>query len=323
MPLFENEIDVGPRQMAGRGRITAFEGRTQTPGMLRHGPFPGRRSLEPLPPPGLLEDKIAVQAAEIEQLAGDNHRLAASHVSLRQELAAAQQEIPRLKAHIRSIHAESDIQIRVLLSKIAKMEDNIRAGESVKKDLQQAHIEAQNLVRARQELTVKLQEVSQELQRARLDVKSLPDLHAELDSLRQEHQRLRATFEYEKGKNIEKVEQLKAMEKDLIGMAREMEKLKAEVMNAEMTVHAPIPYTGGYMNHSHSYPPPVQGSAIYVNGYGQAVVHMGVVPTIEGTIPHGSGNEVAASSVVGVAAVPATSGGAVWGGPYDPSLARR
>jgi short-subunit dehydrogenase len=41
------------------------------------------------------------------------------------------------------------------------------------------------------------------------------------------------TFEYEKGINIEQVEQLKAMEKNLIGMAREVEKLRAEVLNAE------------------------------------------------------------------------------------------
>lgn len=44
-------------------------------------------------------------------------------------------------------------------------------------------------------------------------------------------------FEYEKGRNIEKVEQLKAKEKDLIGMAREMEKLQAEVKNSERRVH--------------------------------------------------------------------------------------
>lgn len=41
------------------------------------------------------------------------------------------------------------------------------------------------------------------------------------------------TFEYEKGINIEQVEQLQAMEKNLIGMARELEKLRAEVLNAE------------------------------------------------------------------------------------------
>lgn len=84
---------------------------------------------------------------------------------------------------------------------------------------------------------------------------------------------------------------------------------------------APIPYTAGYMNHYPAYPPPIQGGAVY-NGYRQPPVHMGVVQTVEGTTPHGSSKEMAASGMVRVADVP-TAGGAVWGGLYDPSLARR
>lgn len=183
--------------MSSRGRIPPhYDARdVQAPVMLRHGPYPGLRAghrlSEPRPPPELLEDKIAVQAAEIERLAGDNHRLATSHITMREDLAAAQQEIPRLKAHIRSIHTESDIQIRVLLDKITKMEADVKAGERLKKDLQQAHIEAQSLARARQDLTSKIQQASDEMNKARLEVKCLPDLRAELDSLRQERQRLR------------------------------------------------------------------------------------------------------------------------------------
>lgn len=46
-----------------------------------------------------------------------------------------------------------------------------------------------------------------------------------------------STFEYEKGLNIEEVEQMKAMEKNLIGMAREVERLRDEVSNAEKRAH--------------------------------------------------------------------------------------
>ena len=109
-----------------------------SPGVMQHG------ALEPLPPPELLENKIASQAAKIERLAGDNHRLAATHVALREDLVAARHEAQKLKEHIRSIQTESDIQIRVLQEKITKMETDIRVGESVKKEFQQAHIEAQN-----------------------------------------------------------------------------------------------------------------------------------------------------------------------------------
>ncbi|KAH7569285.1 hypothetical protein JRO89_XS06G0137200 [Xanthoceras sorbifolium] len=315
--------------MSSRRKISPLSaGHTvQAPGMLRHGPPPGlpagHRLLEPRPHPGLLEDKIAVQAAEIERLAGENHRLAATHGSLREELVASQQEIPRLRAHIRSMHVESDIQIRVLLDKIAKMEANIRAGERIKKDLQQAHVEAQSLVKARQELIVKIQQASQELHKVRLEVKSLPALHTELESLKQEYQRLRATFEYEKGLNIGKVEQLQAMEKDLFGMAREIEKLRAEVQNAEMRAHAPSPYTSGYMNPNPLYPPPVQGGGVFVDGYGKPVVQMGVVPAGEGMFTYGSANGVPDAVAVSGAPVPGPVGGAVWSRPYDPSVAPR
>ncbi|XP_008223571.1 PREDICTED: protein FLX-like 4 isoform X3 [Prunus mume] len=287
--------------MSGRRKIpSSFERRPiQSPGMMRHGPLPGlgppgHRPFEALPRPELLENKIAYQAAEIKQLTGDNHRLAATHVDLRQDLLAAEEELQRLKAHMRSIQTESDIQMRGLLDKIAKREADIEAGEGVKKELQKAHMEAQTLVAARQELTIQIRQATEELQKARLDVEKLPGLHAELDSLRREHHRLRSTFEYEKGLNIEEVEQMKAMEKNLIGMAREVERLRDEVSNAEKRAH---------------------GAGVYFDGYGRPYVSTGVRPPGEGTIPYASSSGIAAGAVV-----PTAGGGAIWGAAYDPSL---
>ncbi|ONI27659.1 hypothetical protein PRUPE_1G098700 [Prunus persica] len=288
--------------MSGRRKIpSSFERRPiQSPGMMRHGPLPGlgpppgHRPFEALPRPELLENKIAYQAAEIKQLTGDNHRLAATHVDLRQDLLAAEEELQRLKAHMRSIQTESDIQMRGLLDKIAKREADIEAGEGVKKELQKAHMEAQTLVAARQELTIQIRKATEELQKARLDVEKLPGLHAELDSLRREHHRLRSTFEYEKGLNIEEVEQMKAMEKNLIGMAREVERLRDEVSNAEKRAH---------------------GAGVYFDGYGRPYVSTGVRPPGEGTIPYASSSGIAAGAVV-----PTAAGGAIWGVAYDPSL---
>ncbi|XP_022749460.1 protein FLX-like 4 [Durio zibethinus] len=314
--------------MASRKIRSACEGRSiQASGVIRHGPLAGpgsaaHRAWEPLPPPELLENKIASQAAEIEQLVGDKHRLAASHVALSEDLVAARHEAQRLKEHIKSIQIESDIQIRVLQEKIVKMEADIRVGDSVKKELQQVHIEAQNLVKARQELVTQIGQASQELLKTQADAKSLPELHAELEGLRKEHQKLRVTFQYEKGSNIEQVEQMQAMEKELIGMAREVEKLRAEVLSAEKKVHAPIgpvPYAAGYMNPNRSYIPPFQGSSTYFDGYGQPIMQMGLGPA-EGMIPYGnSANVPTATAATGIQTVP----GSVWGAPYDPSLAQR
>ncbi|XP_041022236.1 protein FLX-like 4 isoform X1 [Juglans microcarpa x Juglans regia] len=313
------------QQMAARGQIPpAFERHpVQASGMIRHGPFPGlftasgQRLLEPRPPE-LLENKIAVQAAEIERLAGENRRLAATHLTLEQELVVAQREVHRISDHIRSIQREHDIQNRILQDKMRKMQEDIKAGESVKRDLQKAHMEAQNLVAAGQELTAHVQKAAQELQKAEIDVKHIPDFHSELDSLRQEHQRLRTTFEYEKGINIEQVEQLQAMEKNLIGMARELENLRAEVLNAENRALAPNLCGGSYMNPDSSYPPPIRSAGAYVDSFGRPLVQMDVGPAGDGMIPYSTGNGAAVG-----ASVPSAGSASVPGGAYDPSLAQR
>lgn len=138
-------------------------------------------------PPRLLENKLAQQEAEIERISGENHRLSITHRALRDALVDTAQDVQKIKSHIRSTQTESDIQIRVLLDKMAKMEVDIRAGDVVKKELQQAHMEAQSLAASRQELRGQIQLATQELKMVVGDVKSLPDLHAEFDGLMQEH----------------------------------------------------------------------------------------------------------------------------------------
>uniref|UniRef100_A0A1D1YAM3 Cortactin-binding protein 2 n=2 Tax=Anthurium amnicola TaxID=1678845 RepID=A0A1D1YAM3_9ARAE len=256
--------------MAARGTI-------QAPGMMRHGPFPSlapavHRPLEPLPPPELLETKIAVQGAELDTLARENQRLAATHGTLRQELVIAQQEMQRLHSRVSSDKIESDLQMRGLLEKIARLEEDVQAGERVRKELQQAHLEAQSLVTVRQDLTSQMQQMTEELEKALADFKRLPELHAELDSLGQEHQKLRAAFEYEKGSNIDQVKQMHVMEKNLISMAREVEKLRAEVLNAEKKAQAPNTYESSFGSADPAYPAPAASQTTnYANiGYGQS-----------------------------------------------------
>lgn len=41
------------------------------------------------------------------------------------------------------------------------------------------------------------------------------------------------TFEHEKGLNIDRVERMQIMEKDIMRMASETERLRADVLNAE------------------------------------------------------------------------------------------
>ncbi|KAF4354855.1 hypothetical protein G4B88_030921 [Cannabis sativa] len=284
-------------------------------GMIRHGTFSGsgsaagKGSLETIHHVELLETKIAAQAAEIKRLAGDNQRLASTHIVMREELLTAQHEIQRLKMHMRNLQTESDVQLRVLIDRIKRMEADIRAGEGLRNDLKQACKDAQSLVTARRELTHRIQEATKELEKVHGEIKSLPDLHAELDSLRKEHQRLRDKFEYEKKLNIDEVEELRAMENKLISMAREVEKLRIQVSNAEKKAKAQNPssttpnpsstapnsYAGGYMNHEFPFPPPMEGTVPYYDTHARSNIQMGIWPPAEGMIPQESSRVMAAA----------------------------
>ncbi|OMO49967.1 hypothetical protein COLO4_38267 [Corchorus olitorius] len=187
--------------MGSKGRIPPPHVRRPLPGpgMVHHdpygpgilpppGPFP---HFDMLPPPEIMEQKLAAQHVEMQRLGTENQRFAATHGTLRQELAAAQHELQILHAQVGAIKSEREQQMRNLTDKIAKMEAELQAAEPVKVELQQAHAEAQNLVLAREELMSKVHQLNQDLQRAHVDVQQIPALMAELESLRQEYQHCR------------------------------------------------------------------------------------------------------------------------------------
>ena len=182
--------------MAGRGRLPPhmLPGRGPLPvGGMRGGPGVFLRDgLPPMPP--LIEEKLATQHAEIQRLLTENQRLAATHIALRQELAAAQQELQRFQQVIGGIHAEKDQQLRGLVEKTGKMEAELRALEPIKAELQRAQLEAQKLMGSRQELTTQVQQLTQELHRLRNEAQQVPSLKLEIDGFRQEIQRARYSF---------------------------------------------------------------------------------------------------------------------------------
>ncbi|KAL3642991.1 hypothetical protein CASFOL_013806 [Castilleja foliolosa] len=222
---------------------------------------------EQIPRHVLLEEKFASQAAEIKRLARDNHTLASSHLVLRQDLVAAKREAEKLREHIGSIQNEGDIEIRIQLDKIVKMEIDIRAGENIKKEIEEACVEARNLVKERLELTTKIQQATIELDNCRANVKRIPEMQAKLDNLRQEQEKLRTTFEYEKGLNIKKVEEMKSLEKDLIGMVEEVERLRAKVLNAENGASALNSQSVPNINSENLFPPLFHGNGDYLDSF--------------------------------------------------------
>lgn len=191
--------------------------------------------LGPMPPhpAALLEEHLDRQHVEIQNLLVDNQRLAATHVALKQELAAAQHELQRASHAAGAMQAEAEVQLREIYDKSAKMEADLHAVEAMRVEVVQVRADVQKLNAARQELTAQVQALTQDMNRATADLQQAPALKADIETMKQELQRARAAIEYEKKGHAENYEQGQVMEKNLILMAREVEKLRAEIVNAE------------------------------------------------------------------------------------------
>ncbi|GAA0146239.1 hypothetical protein LIER_36277 [Lithospermum erythrorhizon] len=270
--------------MGSKGRLPPPHLRhpLSSPGMMYPDPFnsppvrpsPGGLShFDGLPPPEFMEHKLAGQHMEIQKLVTENQRLASTHSTLRQELAAAQNELQLLHGHIGSLKSEREQQTRSLVDKIGKMETDLKAAESLKKDIQQARAEAQSLVTARQELIAKVQQLNQDLGKAGSQIQQMPRLFSELEALRQEYQHCRATYDYEKKLYNDHVEHLQAMEKNYMTMATEVEKLREKLANGTNFDRTGSTYgaAAGFNenNATGSYP---GGQNAYAEGYAPAQV---------------------------------------------------
>ncbi|KAL5994721.1 hypothetical protein ACLOJK_024774 [Asimina triloba] len=220
--------------MAGRGRAPrhVLDQRRGYPDVPDGPPFV--RGPVPRPPhPALLEEELEIQHAEIRRIVADNRRLAEDRLGLQRELGMAKEELHRMRIVIAEIRAEKEAHSRELIEKGLKLEADLRATEPLRNEVIQLRAEAQKLTAIRQELAGQVQNLSQELSRLQADNQQIPLLRSELDGIRQELGRARAAIEFEKKANVELVEQRQAMEKNLVSMAREIERLRVDFANVE------------------------------------------------------------------------------------------
>ncbi|XP_077218994.1 DNA double-strand break repair protein [Tasmannia lanceolata] len=219
--------------MAGRNRgPRRIDGRHGYPDVPEGPPF--LRGPVPRPPhPALLEEELEIQHVEIRRLVGENRRLAEDRLGLQRELVMAKEEIHRMNVAIADIRANKEAHSRELIEKGLKLEADLRSTEPLRNEVVQLRTEVQKLNAMRQEMAGKIQSLSQDLNRLQADNQQIPLWRTEIDGLRQELVRARTAFEFEKKANAELMEQRQAMEKNLVSMAREVEKLRAEYNSAD------------------------------------------------------------------------------------------
>ncbi|KAK8691375.1 hypothetical protein V6N13_074886 [Hibiscus sabdariffa] len=192
-----------------------------------------------LPPhPAIFEEHLAAQLQDIQGLLADNQSLAATHVALKQELEAAQHELHRMAQYADSLRAEKDAQMKEMYDKSVRLEVDLRGVEAMRAELVKVNADIKQLNAVRQDLTGQVQVMSQDLARFTGELQQAPALKAEIENVKQELHRARAAIEYEKKGYAENYEHGQVMEKKLISMARELEKLRAEIANAGKRSHA-------------------------------------------------------------------------------------
>ncbi|XP_021753814.1 protein FLX-like 3 [Chenopodium quinoa] len=218
--------------MAGRNRMPRHP---VNPHGFRDGPRPFfNRGPGPLPVyPVALEEELDIQHSENQRIAAENRHLLDENVNLERDLHAAKDEIHRLDELINKLRADHDLKFRGFIEKNLKIEADLRAAEPLRDEVMRLRAEAQKLNVLRQDLTGQIHGLTQEITRIRSENKQLSALRSDVDGIRNKLAEARKALEYEKKANAEQVQQKDSMEKNLMSMAREIEKLRAELLNVD------------------------------------------------------------------------------------------
>ncbi|KAG8387921.1 hypothetical protein BUALT_Bualt02G0071600 [Buddleja alternifolia] len=251
--------------MAGRNHIPAngsILGALDDPRLLHQHP----RTLHP-PELHLIEDRIAGQSREIKTLLLDNQRLASSHVALKQDVVDAEHDVRRLSAVATSIKAERDAQVRDVYERSLKLEAEARSMDGLSTELGRVRADIKELQTERKELVEKLKDIDDDVAKCHLELHQLPHIKAEIEALRRDIQRGRAALDYERKMRSRNFEQNEVMERHMISLAREADKLRSELANAEKKAMVAAYPGAGYATQNTSLEPGYGENSVSNNLY--------------------------------------------------------
>ncbi|KAK3009079.1 hypothetical protein RJ639_013636 [Escallonia herrerae] len=218
--------------MAGRNRMPrqpdSYRGSRDGPRPMMHrgpGPFP--------PHPAVLEEELEFQRRDIQKILADNAHVVDENVILQREITEVKEEIHRLGQVIPKLHAEKDAQARELIDRGLKLEAELHATEPLRAEVLRLKSEADKLSSLRQDLSAQVQTLTKDITRLKSENQQLSSVRSDIDAMHKELVEARRVFEYEKKANAEQLEQKLSMEKNLVSMAREIEKLRGEQLSGD------------------------------------------------------------------------------------------
>lgn len=139
----------------------------------------------------ILDERIAAQSREIEAILLDNRRLAASHVALKDDIAAQQQELRHLSTEASTAKAERDAQVREVYEQSLKVEAEARSidVERLSSELERVRAGIKQHRDERAELSEKLKDIEGEISRSQPELKEFSDLKTEIEAWQKEIRR--------------------------------------------------------------------------------------------------------------------------------------
>lgn len=247
----------------------------------------------PLRTADLLEDRFSEQHHEIQSLLVDNQRLAATYVALKQDVSASQQELRHLSATASAVKSESNAQVREVYENARRLEAEAQAVNGYADELTKVREDIQKLLDARKELKAQLVALDGDLVKAKSELQEFPVIKAEIEAMNKEIEMGRAAIENEKKMCATNIENSRIMEENMMSMASEIDKLKAELANAEKRARAAAAVTGappnsvspaGYVMPDHKYSGHLSAASLIVpqvQSTGDSTPQYG-----HGTMPH-------------------------------------
>ncbi|KAL6638133.1 hypothetical protein ACP70R_025705 [Stipagrostis hirtigluma subsp. patula] len=234
-----------------------------------------------------IEERLISRDQDIQELLIDNQRFAATHVALQQQLIGAQHELRAVSVAATRARVEREGEVRALAEQAALIETEARAVAEARQEIDQVHSDIRVLAAARTELMNKLQGLREQLARAQAEAGKTNAIRAQIETMRREIQKGRAAVDFEKKAHADNLEQSKAMEKNMIAVASEIEKLRGELANAEKqapagTTAAPVAnlgYAATYGNPEATYTatygnPEAYSAHSYPDAYSTNQAHM-------------------------------------------------
>lgn len=134
-------------------------------------------------------DLIEAREREIQVLLQDNQRLAATHVALKQELAAVDEELRHLISIAPKVKAENDARVREVYEKSLRAEAELRFIDEQTVELTQVRADIEKMTADGNDFTAKLREINEELVMVRTELEQFPAVEAEIEAMHKEIQR--------------------------------------------------------------------------------------------------------------------------------------